>query len=67
VYIADDTYAEPSFWNFQFSSDNKYLLMDVYDGMPRFVTVSLDTGQSAFLTWAGMDEDEQPSSFSWRP
>jgi len=67
VYVADDTYVEPSFWNFQFSSDNKYLLMDVYDGIPHFVVVSLETGQAIPLEITGMTSSEQASSFSWRP
>jgi len=66
VYIADDSFVEPSFWNFQFSNDNKYLLMDVYDGIPHFVTVALDTGQAIPLEIKGMTESEQASSFSWR-
>jgi hypothetical protein len=67
IYLADDTYVEPSFWNIQFSPDQKYLLLDVYDGMPKLVSVSLETGKSTVLSWPGMDNDEQPTSFSWRP
>ena len=67
VYLADDTYAPPSFSNFQFSSDNKYLLMDVYEGIPHFVVITLETGQSAILTMKGMTDLEQAFSFSWRP
>jgi hypothetical protein len=67
VYAADDTYVEPSFWNFQFSSDNKYLVMDVYAGIPQFVTVSLETGKAIPLEIKGMESGEQASSFSWRP
>lgn len=66
VYLADDTYAPPLFSNFQFSGDNKYLLMDVYEGIPHFVTVALETGQSTILTIKGMTESEQAYSFSWR-
>jgi len=67
VYLADDTYVEPSFWNMQFSPDQKSLLMDVYDGTPRLVVISLESGRSTVLTWKGMNSDEQPSNFSWRP
>jgi len=67
VYIADDTYVEPSFWNFQFSSDNQYLLMDVYDGIPHFVAVALETGQAIPLEIKGLTSSEQAGSFSWRP
>jgi len=66
VYVADDTYTEPSYWNFQFSKDNKYLLMDVYEGIPHFVAVSLETGQAMPLEIKGMTESEQASFFSWR-
>ncbi|NOH02710.1 MAG: hypothetical protein HND47_12490 [Chloroflexi bacterium] len=66
VYVADDTFVQPSFWNLQISNDNKYLLMDVYDGMPHFVTVSLETGQTIPLEIKGMTESEQASWFSWR-
>ncbi len=66
VYTADDTYSEPSFWNLQFSGDNKYLLMDVYEGIPHFVTVSLETGQPMPLEIKGLTESEQASNFSWR-
>lgn len=66
IYEADDTFVQPSFWNFQFSNDNKYLLMDVYDGMPHFVTVSLETGETVNLEIKGMTESEQAIWFSWR-
>lgn len=66
IYEADDTFVQPSFWNFQFSSDNKYLLMDVYDGMPHFVTVSLETGVTVNWEIKGMTESEQAIWFSWR-
>lgn len=66
IYKADDTFVQPSFWNLQFSHDNKYLLMDVYDGIPHFVTVSLETGQALSLEIKGMTESEQASWFSWR-
>ena len=67
VYIADDTYVEPSFWNFQFSNDNRYLLMHVYDGIPHFVAVALETGQAIPLEIKGLTSSEQAGSFSWRP
>jgi hypothetical protein len=67
VYVADDTHVQPSFWDLQFSSDNKYLLMDVYDGTPRLVTVSLETGQAAEVIWKDASSDEQATSYSWRP
>jgi WD40-like Beta Propeller Repeat len=67
VYTADDTHVEPSFWNFKFSSDNKYLLIDVYDGIPHFVAVSLETGQATPVEIKGMESSEQAGFFSWRP
>lgn len=67
VYLADDTYVEPSFWNFQFSSDNQYLLMDVYDGISHFVAVALETGQTIPLEIKGLTSSELASSFSWQP
>ena len=66
VYIADDTYVSPSFWNFQFSADNKYLLMDVYDGMPRLMVVALETGQANEVIGKDMYSSEQATSYSWR-
>lgn len=66
VYVADDQYTPPSFWDLEFSQDNKYLLMNLYDGMTRFVTVDLDTGQSIPLEIQGMTSDEMPGSFAWR-
>lgn len=67
VYLADDTYVEPSFWNMQFLPDQKSLLLDVYDGTPKLVVISLESGQSTVLTWEGMNPDEQATNFSWRP
>jgi len=67
VYVADDTHVSPSFWQLQFSHDNKYLLMDVYDGTPRLVVVSLETGQAAEVIWKDESSSEQATSYSWRP
>ena len=67
VYIANDTYVEPSFWNFQFSSDNQYLLMHVYDGVPHFVAIALETGQVIPLEIKDLTSSEQAGSFSWQP
>jgi len=67
IYVADDTYVEPSFWQIQFSPDQKYLLLDVYDGMPKFVSVALESGQATTLQWPGINPEEQPTKFSWRP
>jgi hypothetical protein len=67
IYLADDTFVEPSIWNMQFSPDQKFLLLDVYDGVPKLVVASLETNQSTPLTWAGMSLDEQAVKFSWRP
>ena len=67
VYFADDTYTQPSFEGLQFSTDNKYLLIKVYDSFQRFVTVALDTGQVIPLEFLDVDDDEQPGLFSWRP
>jgi hypothetical protein len=68
VYAADDQFVDnPSIINLQFSPDQKYLLMDVYDGMVKFVSVSLEDGQAQTLTWPGKDDIQQPSAFSWQP
>jgi hypothetical protein len=67
VYLADDTYVEPSILNIQFSPDQKSLLLHVNDGMPKLVVVSLESGQSTELNWEGMKSEEQATHFSWRP
>lgn len=67
VYLAADTYVEPSIWNMQFSPDQKYLLLDVYDGIPKLVVIALESGQSNELAWQGINLDQQASNFSWRP
>jgi len=41
--------------------------MDVYEGIPHFVAVALETGQATPLIITGMTRVEQASSFSWRP
>lgn len=67
VYTADDTFVEPSIWQMQFSPDAQHLLLDIYDGTPKFVSVSLESGDSTELTWPGMTGDDQTVNFSWRP
>ncbi|MCE1252070.1 MAG: hypothetical protein LWX83_00810 [Anaerolineae bacterium] len=67
VFAADDTYVQPSIWQTQFSPDQKYLLLDVYDGMPHFVSISLADGEDHTVTWPGKDDETQLSNFSWRP
>lgn len=67
IFQADDTYVEPSIWNTEFSPDQEYLLLDVYDGIPKMVVVSLETGQATTLTWEKTLDGEQHSRFSWRP
>lgn len=73
VYVADDTYMTPDYTDLQFSRDNKYLLMLVYEGFTHFVVVSLETGQAAPLTIPHLDpfvaDDNylgDPMFFSWR-
>jgi len=73
VYTADDTYTTPDYVDIQFSHDNKYLLMQVYEGFTHFVVVSLESGQSTPLAIPHMDpfvwDDNylgDPSFFSWR-
>lgn len=61
VYEASD-----SLWNIQFSSDNKFLLMDAYDGKQHFIAVSIETGQSFSIEVKGMERDEGINWFSWR-
>jgi dipeptidyl aminopeptidase/acylaminoacyl peptidase len=73
VYVADDTYTSPNYMDLQFSHDNKYLLIEVYEGFTHFVVVSLESGQSTPLAIPHMDpfvwDDDylgDPSFFSWR-
>ncbi|HEY5729119.1 MAG TPA: WD40 repeat domain-containing protein [Anaerolineales bacterium] len=73
VYVADDTFMTPHYTDLQFSRDNKYLLMLVYEGFTHFVVVSLETGQAAPLTIPHLDpfvvDDNylgDPMFFSWR-
>ena len=68
VYTADDDpYPETEFWWFQFSSDNKYILLDFNDINFNPEIVMLDTGQSIPLEIKGMGADDYASSFSWQP
>ena len=66
VYAASDEFVQPYILSLGFSKDNKYLLMDAYDGVPHFAVVTLDTGQSSPLEITGMTDIEQAGSFSWR-
>ena len=73
VYVANDTYITPNYVDIQFSHDSKYLLMQVYEGFPHFVVVSLESGQSTPLAIPHMDpfvwDDNYLgvlSFFSWR-
>jgi len=72
VYTASDEYSTPWFSDLEFSRENKYLLVQVYEGFIHFVVVSLENGQVMPLDIPGMDpfrdgSDWQPGSFSWRP
>jgi hypothetical protein len=73
VYVADDTNITPDYVDIQFSHDNKYLLMQVYEGFTHFVVVSLESGASTPLVIPHMDpfvwDDNYLgvlSFFSWR-
>ncbi len=73
VYLADDTYISPSYTDIQFSHDNKYLLVQVYEGFTHFVVVSMESGQSTPLAIPHTDpfvwDDNYLgvlSFFSWR-
>jgi len=73
VYVADDSSMTSSYTDIQFSYDNKYILMQAYEGFMRFVVVSLETGQSTPLAIPHIDpfvwDDNylgDPSFFSWR-
>ena len=73
VYTSDDTNTTPNYVDIQFSHDNKYLLMDVYEGSTHFVIVSLESGQSTPLAIPHMDPFVQDDNylgvlafFSWR-
>ncbi|TLN03922.1 hypothetical protein FDZ74_14520, partial [bacterium] len=67
VYVADDTFVQPTIWQMQFSPDQQYLLLDVYDGVPKLVSVALDGGEATQVTWPGLNLDYQARNFSWRP
>jgi hypothetical protein len=68
VYAADDaSVADPSITNIQFSPDQKYLLLYVYDGRVKLVCVSLADGQVTTVQWLDKDEMQQPSAISWQP
>lgn len=68
VYVADDHFVDdPSITNIQFSPNQKYLLMQVYDGRVKLVSVSLENAQAAPLPWPYNDDFKQPSFFSWQP
>lgn len=68
VYTADDHFVDdPSITNIQFSPDQKYLLMQVYDGRVKLVSVSLENGQATPLQWPYNNDLQQPGNFSWQP
>jgi hypothetical protein len=68
IYAAEDaSVADPSITNIQFSPDEEYLLLYVYDGRVKLVCVSLADGQVTTVQWLDKDELQQPSAFSWRP
>ena len=73
VYQLDDTYVQPSISNAVFSPDGSHLLMEVFDGRPKLVAVSVDGKEQHEVTWVGLQATEaerynqQPSSPSWRP
>jgi len=73
VYAASDERTSPWVNNLVFSRDNKYLLMQVYEGYTHFVVISLESGQSKPLSVSHLDPfviDENYlgniSFFSWR-
>ena len=73
VYVASDEFVTPFFTDLEFSRDNKFLVMQVYEGDTHFVVVSLETGQSTPLTIPHLDpfvvDDNYlgtPAFFSWR-
>jgi len=73
VYEADDKFISPEYGDIQFSHDNKHLLVQVYEGFPHFVVVSLESGQSTSLAIPHMDpfmaDDNNLGDlafFSWR-
>lgn len=73
VYVANDTYIAPDYVDLQFSHDNKYLLMQVYEGYTHFVIVSLESGESTSLAIPHMDPFLMDNNylgdlsfFSWR-
>lgn len=71
VYAADDTTSQPQFFGFEFSSDNKYLLMHFWDGITRVAAVALDSGQVILPLGVPKPTDstvyQDVASFSWRP
>lgn len=73
VYVASDEFVTPFFTDLEFSRDNKFLVMQVYEGDTHFVVVSLETGQATPLAIPHLDpfvvDDNYlgtPAFFSWR-
>lgn len=73
VYVASDEHIAPSYNDLEFSHDNKFLILQVYEGYTHFVVVSLETGQATPLTIPHLDpfvvDDNflgDPTFFSWR-
>jgi len=73
VYVASDEFSAPRYEDFEFSRDNKFLLVQVYEGYTHFVVVSLETGKSIALSIPHLDpfvaDDDylgDPTFFSWR-
>ena len=73
VYQANDAYVEPSIPYMQFSRDNQFLLLSVWDGIPKLVIVSLENDQARTVTWGGIKPEDFDFSgqtadyFSWQP
>ena len=74
VYAADDSTSQPQFYDFEFSGDNKYLLIQFLDGSTPsscIATIALDTGQVTLPLGVPKPTDstvyQGVSSFSWRP
>lgn len=66
IFKADDSHVQPGIWNAAFSPDGNYVLLEVYDGMPKLVAVSVDGKFQHTVIWEGQGDLDQPISASWQ-
>jgi len=65
LYRADDSHSQPSIGFAVFSPDSQYLLMNVNDGQPKFISVAIDGKNKHVVTWEGKEDLDIPSWPSW--